>query len=72
MNANKQLAVKALEQYRGDDLYRARAAFRNCTPEQMRAAYGQSGKTRAEILAEYEQHDKAVSDALEWLASVKD
>lgn len=72
MNTHKQLALKALEQYRGDDLYRARAAFRNCTPEQMRAEYGMSVRTRAEILAEYEAHDQKVSDAIKWLESVKE
>lgn len=67
MNEHKQLALRALEQMRGDDLYRARAAFRNCTPEQMHQQWGNSGKTRAEILADYEAHDARVTAAVEWV-----
>ena len=65
---HKQLAIEALEQMRGDELYRARAAFRNCTPKEMGEQYGQSGKTRADILAGYEAHDAKVTAALAWLA----
>lgn len=67
MNEHKQLAIKALEQMRGDDLYRARAAFRNCTPKEMNAKYGMSDQTRAEILAGYEVHDAKVTAALVWV-----
>ncbi len=67
MNEHKQLAIRALEQMLGDDLYRARAAFRNCTPEQMAQKYGQSDQTRAEILAEYEAHDAGVLAAIAWV-----
>ncbi len=67
MNEHKQLAIKALEEMRGDDLYRARAAFKNCTPEQMTQKYGQSEQTRAEILAGYEEHDAKVAAALAWV-----
>jgi hypothetical protein len=50
----KQLALSALESKRGDDLFRARNAFKNMTPKQMQEQHGESGRTRAEILAEYE------------------
>jgi hypothetical protein len=69
MKTPQQTILNALENYRGDNLYRARAAFRNCTPEQMQQQYGQSGQTRAEILAGYEAHDKEVTAAVEWLKS---
>ena len=55
---------------RGDYLHRARAAFRNCSPEQMNSQYGQSGKTRNEIIADYERFDaewQAAHDLLERL-----
>ena len=67
VNEHKQLAIKALGQMRGDDLYRARAAFKNCTPEQMAQKYGQSDQTRTEILAGYEAHDAKVTAALAWV-----
>ena len=71
VNEHKQLAIKALEQMRGDDLYRARASFKNCTPEQMAQKYGQSDQTRAEILADYEAHDAKVTAALAWVMGQK-
>lgn len=69
MNECQQLTIRALEQMRGDDLYRARAAFRNCTPVQMSEKYGQSDQTRAEILAGYEAHDAKVTAALFWVTT---
>ena len=71
MNEHQQLAIKALEQMRGDDLYRARSAFRNCTPKEMGEQYGQSGKTRAEMLAGYEAHDAKVSAAIDWVLACR-
>lgn len=62
---------KALEQYRGDDLYRARSAWRGLSPEEMNKKYGQSGKTRAEILAGYEAHSDEVDAALRWLDTTR-
>jgi len=67
VNEHKQLAIKALEQMRGDDLYRARASFRTCTPEEMGKKYGMSDQTRAEILAGYESHDAKVTAAIAWV-----
>jgi len=60
---------RALESFRGDDLYRARMAFKTRTPEQMQQPYGQSGQTCAQILEGYQQHDAAVNAALVWLES---
>lgn len=67
MNPHKALAIRALQSMRGDDSTRARNAFRNCTPEQMQQEYGESGRTRAQILAEYEEHDAAVQAAIDWV-----
>ena len=67
MNAHKELAIRALERMMGDDMARARAAFRNCTPEEMREEYGQSGMTRSQILAGYEEDNAKVQAAIEWV-----
>ena len=67
MNEHKALTIRVLEQARGDDLYRARAAFRNCTPAQLDELYGQSAKTRAEILADYEARDANITAAIAWV-----
>ena len=67
MNDNKRLAVQALQNMKGDDSYRARMAFRHCTPEQMRTIYGSSGKTRAQVLAEYEASDARIDAAIAWV-----
>lgn len=66
---HKKLAIQALENMRGDDIHRARAAFRSLTPAQMQEQHGQSGKTRAQILKEYEDHDAKVSAAIAWVKS---
>lgn len=63
-------AITALERMRGDDFYRAKAAFRNYTPEEMQKQYGVSGRTCAEILAEYEEFDTKVSETIAWVKSV--
>jgi hypothetical protein len=67
MNEHQALAIRALSNMMGDDSARARAAFRNCTPEQMQQEYGESGKTRARILADYEAHDDKVEKAILWV-----
>jgi len=51
MSQEKETALQALQNMRGDDLYRAGSAFKNYTPKQMQEEYGQSGKTPTEILA---------------------
>ena len=60
----KNTILSALAQYRGDDLERAKAAFRGCSPAQMQEQYGASGKTRAEIVADYQRHADRVSAAV--------
>ena len=67
MNQHQELAIRALGNMMGDDTARARAAFRNRTPEQMQEQYGQSGKTCAHILADYEAHDAKVQAAIDWV-----
>lgn len=63
----RRFVLGALENAMGDDLYRAQRAFRGLTSEQMNQQYGESGKTRNEILAEYEAHRDRVQDAMDWV-----
>lgn len=67
---SKELAIRALESMQSDDLYRARAAFKNYTPEQMQEQHGQSGKTRAEILSVYEKANAEIDAAIAWVKSI--
>jgi hypothetical protein len=67
MNPHRALAIKALRQMAGDDLYRARVAFAGYTPEQMSEPHGESGQTRAAILAGYELREANVKAAIAWL-----
>lgn len=67
MNEYQKLAVQALSNMMGDDTARAKSAFRNCTSKQMQEQYGDSGKTRTEVLAGYEQHDAKVQAAIDWV-----
>jgi len=67
MNEHQALAIRALSNMMGDDSARARAAFRNCTPEEMQQEYGASGKTRAQLLAGYEAHDDKIEKAILWV-----
>lgn len=67
MNPYKKLAIQGLHQMKGDNLARAEAAFRNCTPAEMQEQYGQSGKTRAEILQEYKDYEDMINAAISWV-----
>lgn len=51
--AKRLLSIVASAQ--GDDLERAEAAFRNCSNAELDGQYGQSGRTRRQILDEYRQ-----------------
>lgn len=62
---SKSVILSALEHYRGDNLERATAAFRGCTPHQMTMEYGLSGQTRQAILDQYRQHVAEVEAAME-------
>lgn len=50
----EQKLIRIVEGAIGDDLERARAAFRQMSGAQLDQQYGQSGKTRREILKAYE------------------
>ena len=70
MNAHKQIAIQALQNMRGDNTARARAAFRGMSKPQMQEQYGQSGKTRAQILSDYETLDARIDAAIAWIKSI--
>jgi hypothetical protein len=72
MNNHAQAAVYALECARGDDLWRARRAFANCSQSLMDEPYGESGKTRREILEGYEAHEARINAAIAWVKRVGD
>lgn len=61
---NKERVLRILESTRGDDLYRARAAFRGLSAEEMGKQYGQSGQTRAEIVAGYERREAELNELI--------
>jgi hypothetical protein len=69
--SHKDLAIRALQAAKGDDLLRARHAFKGFTPEQMEEQHGQSGKTRREILNEYQAHADKHDSAIAWLKGVQ-
>jgi len=62
----KQKAISILKSTMGDDAYRARMSFAGCTPEQMKQQYGESGKTRQEILDGYEKSEAEHQAAIDW------
>lgn len=67
MSEHRELILKALYGLLGDDLQRAKAAFRHLSFEQMQQQYGHSGKTFQQILDEYQQHNDKVMAAIEWV-----
>ena len=55
------LIRKAIERQLGearDNVYRARAAFKHMTPDDMAQQHGQSGSTRADILRDYVEQEQ--------------
>lgn len=68
---HKELALRGLGCLRGDDLERARHAFHGMGSMQMQEQHGQSGKTRAEILARYEKFAAEVDAAVQWVKAQK-
>lgn len=64
MSRHVEVIEAALRQYAGDDAARARRAFQG---QDMNEPWGQSGRTRAEVLAGYEKHEAEVEAALAWV-----
>jgi Mg/Co/Ni transporter MgtE len=72
MNENKKTAIQALENMRGDNLARAQHAFKGKSKEEMLRQWGESKKTCAEILLEYEEFEAKVNTAIEWVKKQKE
>ena len=69
----KEIAIKALENELGnasDNLWRATISFKGQTPEQMQGDYGQSSRTKQEIVDGYQGWKDRTEAALEWLRGV--
>ena len=58
---------RAIDQRTGDNLERAQSAFRGLADDQMDKEYGQSGKTRREILNGYECERTLATAAMKWV-----
>lgn len=67
----KNQIIDVLNRSKSDDLQRARLAFRNYTPEQMQGQWGMSGKTCAEILRGYEEHDSRINGLIQAVRDAK-
>jgi len=67
----KRFTIRALEKMRGDDLPRAKRVFSKCSKEEMESEYGDSGKTRAQLLAEFEAYDAKVNEVIKWVQQSK-
>lgn len=64
---HKELAIWALQTYRGDDLERWQLQFRGLSAKQMDQEYGETEQTPREILAELEEEAAACQAAIEWV-----
>jgi hypothetical protein len=63
----KEIVRRALLQFRGDDLERAKRAFSGMNKDQMSKPYGQSGRSCKDILEGYERHNEQIDIALKEL-----
>lgn len=66
----KEFCIRIVRGSFGDDLERAKAAFRNHTPDDMRRQYGQSGQTCQQIVDGYQADRDERQAALDWLQGV--
>ena len=60
----RELALRGLECLRGDDLYRAKAAFKGLSAKEMGMPHGQSGRTRQAVLDGYQSRDDEFAAAI--------
>jgi hypothetical protein len=66
----KETVLIALQNYMGDDLERAKAAWKGLNSNAMNELYGKSGKTRQQILDEYQEHRDKVNIAIKEIQSL--
>jgi hypothetical protein len=67
----REMAIEGLRRLGGDDIGRARLAFRGMTPEQMQQPFGDSGRTRAQVLADYEERGRDIEEAIAWVRQAR-
>jgi hypothetical protein len=70
MSEEKEYVIKAMESYKGDNLERATARFRNLSEQELDSQYGQSGMTCRQIWDEYKEARAAWQKAFDWLNGV--
>ena len=66
MNAKEKL-LRIVENAKGDDLERAESFCKNCTPEQMKYKFGNSGITNQEMLERYRKEREEWQEAYDLL-----
>ena len=67
MRKSKEIVLEALRQYKGYNLEKAEAAFRNLSNDELDKEYRQTGKTCRQILDEYRQQRNEVENAFLWV-----
>ena len=69
--AQRNAIITILQQHRSDDLQRAYIAFTGMSDAQMNEQYGESGKTRNEIIEGYTKHNGELEDLIQAVALVR-
>lgn len=67
----RKMAAGALRARKGDCTNRARAAFSGLRDDQTDAQYGESGRTRREILQDFEREDQKIDEAIAWVMAAE-
>lgn len=66
---HKEFIIRALIAQKGDELERAKIAFKKLAPDEMNKVYYSSDKTPAEILKELTDRNQKYNDAIDWVKS---
>lgn len=66
----KQRLIEVVGRSFGDNLERAEMSFRGLTAEQMNQEYGESGRTRQQIVDEYRRHRVDDTDLLDYVIRI--
>lgn len=67
MNKHQRLAIDALNNMRSGTAAKLMHEFRNYSDERMQHEYSDSGKTCAELLAEWKKDDADIDAAIMWV-----
>lgn len=63
----QRFVLNAMDCRKGDDLERAKAAFRGRSEAEMQGQYGQSGQTRQQILDGYQRDRDEWEESMAWI-----